>query len=424
MRFCRILFPIIWVSMLLAGCDRENSTSVLSPASKPSTSLLPHGVDSIRGAWGGTLTGLAPWNLQLNLYFNELTPDPNEPNNSAIAVAAGFISLSEPQKKKRADAPLFPMSARFEDAGNSQLSVSLLGNIVNPSGEVEIIKLTGTIELHGSSTVDDFILQGVWHLQGKNGTWEAHHLDRRRVNAPAIDLDDPTIDFFFEVDAYCAKQVGEETSKVLLLEVYTNVVSTSVLVDLSEGGSVIVSPSTDVFSPNVDFVTLFRFVESFLKEPEAGGTYTFRALDATGQPIPGVTDIDVYIGGNEPEAPSSVMASFSPNEGIQVTWDPVMLIPGAFEPASGIGFYQIELSGLFGANDIASSPFLIPWNDLGANMFGIPLMDFPDGTYGFDVIAFSVAPEGSEGHGLECQTRDGREGVHFEKNGTAIIIEP
>ena len=380
--------------------------------------VTPSGVDIIRGAWGGTLTGLAEEALQLNLYFNEFTPDPNDPDNPTVAVAAGYITLTDPQKQKRAKAPQLPMSAHYVDMGDGQFDLSLLGG-VNLSGSTLIIKLTGTVETFGSSVVDDHVANGMWRTSDGSGTWEIRHLDRRRINAPAVDLEDPTIDLYFSIDTYCVKT---ETSKGLLLEVHSNVVSTSVRVELPGGGSLIVPPNTDIFSPEVDFVTTFRFVQSYSMEPVVG-MYTFYALDATGQPIPGVSGTDVYVGGNEPGAPTKVTALFSSGEGIYVTWDPVDVIPGAFDPGIGIGFYQIELSGLFGANGIRTPGFLIPWEyPLEPNMFGIPLSEFHDGDYSFDVIAFSVAPEGSEGHGLECQTRDTREAVQFEKAGTEITI--
>lgn len=410
-------FSVMSILLLLVSCGKERPANIFSPASKISNPTAPKGVDLMRGAWEGTLTGLSGEALQLNLYFNEFTPDPNDPNNTAVAVAAGYITLTEPQKQKRAKAPMLPMSARYVDMGDGEFNLSLLGN-VSLSDLTFIIKLTGAIKTSGSSVIDDHTADGVWRSSEGSGTWEAHHLDRRKVNAHPVDMEDPTNDLYFRTDTYCVK---DETSKGLLLSIVTNVVSTSVLTELPEGESVIVPPYTDIFSPQIDFITTFRFIQHYPMEPTIG-TYTYYALDATGQRIPGVSNTDFYVGGNEPDAPTNVEAYFTPGEGIYVSWNPVDVIPGAFDPGNGIGFYQIELSGQFGANFIQTSYFLIPWNSLGPNMYGIPLSEFKDGKYRFDVIAFSVAPEGSGGGGLECQTRDSRETIHFQIIGTEITI--
>jgi hypothetical protein len=161
--------------------------------------------------------------------------------------------------------------------------------------------------------------------------------------------------------------------------------------------------------------------------------YTFTALDILGNPIAGVQNTDMYVAGNEPDPPTNVNATVT-NDGIFVTWDPVAEIPRSFDPDADppLGFYQIELRQvgggeiLFGANGIQSTSHLIPESkaNFGENDFGFSLNELGDGVYSFDVISFSIAPVGSAGRGLECQSRDPAERITFEiDNGIITILE-
>lgn len=218
-----------------------------------------------------------------------------------------------------------------------------------------------------------------------------------------------------------------------LLEAHTNIVFASVRVDIPGAEPVFIPPYTDVFSPNVDFVNVFRYLGSIAGLPINGGLYTFTALDILGDPVAGVINNDVYVGGNEPNPPANVNATVT-NDGILVTWDPVAEIPGSFQPSANppLGFYQIELGKaeggeiLFGANGIHNTFHLIP-NDkanFGANDSGPSLNELGDGIYRFSVISFSVAPSGSTGKGIECQSRDPAESVTFEISNGNISILP
>lgn len=166
--------------------------------------------------------------------------------------------------------------------------------------------------------------------------------------------------------------------------------------------------------------------------PLAGGTYTFTALDAKGTPIPGEVASDVYVGGYEVDPPSNVHAEVVAT-GILVTWDPLLVIPGAFDPSGSpsIGHYHIPLNREGGEKlyswSGSETSHLIPFNrqDLSPSpgVWGLALEEMGDGVYSLNVHAASHAPEGTAGHGIECQVVDPAENIRFVIEGGQVRIE-
>ena len=324
-----------------------------------------------------------------------------------------------------------PMQARYVDLGGGEFDITVVGTLITPQGDSRTIRLTGKIQTFGSGVTDD-IFNGNWHMGNASGPWSAKHLDRRKISAPEINLGD---DLYFRVDVYSALHgpagYPQTRNPYTLLEVYTNIVFANVRVDISGGESVLISPYTDVFSPDVDFINEFRFIGSIAGLAINGGIYTFVALDILGNPIAGVMNTDVYVGGNEPDPPSNVSATVT-SDGIQVTWAPVAEIPGSFQPGASppLGFYQIELGEvgggeiLFGANLIHETSHLIPKSKFNflPNDYGFSLNELGNGIYRFSVISLSIAPNGSVGKGIECQSRDSDESVTFQIEDGIISI--
>jgi len=161
-----------------------------------------------------------------------------------------------------------------------------------------------------------------------------------------------------------------------------------------------------------------RFYGSIQGLPQAGGTYTFAALDADGAPIPGAAASDVYLGGYELNPPPNVQAKVI-EAGILVTWDSLPVIPGAFDPTASppLGFYPLTLDReeggmLYGWNQqdrpLLEMSHLIPFRrqDFGPGDMGLALEEMDDGIYPLKLFAFSVPPEGTAGYGAECGARD------------------
>jgi hypothetical protein len=201
-----------------------------------------------------------------------------------------------------------------------------------------------------------------------------------------------------------------------------------VVVECPNGQSVILPAYGDVYGQER------RFYERIQELPQAGGTYTFSPLDADGAPIPGAVASDVYVGGYEPDPPTHIRAEVV-EDGILVTWEPPPVISGAFDPGGSPprGFYQISLAGedgmSYGWNHVGmplpetSHLISLRRQDFGPGDRGLALEEMEDGIYSLHVDAFSFAPEGTAGRGLECEAHDPAEDIQIVIEGGQIRIE-
>jgi hypothetical protein len=387
-----------------------------------------NGADLVRGAWGGTLSLPDGARRQMNLYFNATT---QEPQNPAYSKASGYFANDDVGGQKRAKAPALPMMASFMKSGEGTFDVVLLATFQIPSGQGSgtiVMKLAGKAALRGSAVTDD-IMEGTWFVKGSKGQtlqgpWSARHLDRRNVNAPTVDLSDPTLrfgaDVYANLEGPAPATSPDQREPWTCLGAGGNIVMDRVRVTRPDGTTVVVPPYTDVFSSRVDWETAFRFSTWLPGLPVAGGRYVFTALDVAGSPIPGVVASDVWVGVEPPDPPTNVWA-YEDAEGIVVKWNTVPDVGSdevgwSFEPASGIGFYQLELSDdglpptmVYGANGISTSSHLIPLDsgDFKEGVdWGFSLNELPPGSYSLRTSVVSFAPEGSAGHGIEYHNAD------------------
>lgn len=400
----KYLFPVVLILALMAGI-----TGVAYAAP-------PHGVDHLRGRWDGTLNGLFGEDQSFTLLLDESQPDPND---AQAALYNGCMAVG-------AEGQYAPVSARVVMLGNEQYDLTLFGTAGG-----SVIKLTGLIEARGASVRDDSA-GGAWQTAQDENEWSAVHHDRRNPKCPAVELGEG---LYFGGDVYSAVGIHPDESRdeETILEGFSNIVSSGMRVTLPNGDALIAPLFTDLFSPTVDFIDTFRFLNSFGGLPVSGGAYSFTLLDVFGQPIPGASTTDVWFA-CAMDAPRNVEAVVDV-DGIHVTWDAVAPASG-FDPSNLIGFYQIELGpeigdGSFGANDIHMPAHLIPAASFGGfsvgspdgNDFGNALEEMSDGTYQFSVISFSQA-FGLGSVGLECQIRANGEQIHFEKSGETITLLP
>jgi len=430
----RIVFLVI--AVLMAVSLIAPSSAVLAKPPAPSNG---NGVDIFRGAWGGVLTTETMGDLHLNLYFNESVADA-EPG---WFKASGYSSLllEKPGKPKRAKTTLLPMMAKYTQIGDTTFSIVILATFPVPTpapGSVSaIFRLEGTAEMFGSGVTDD-IIEGTWLFKMPDGTfvsnsWSVNHLDRRRIKAPTLDLDDPPLDLYFRVDAF-AQLFGPWNIDVLernpgtTVDAYSNIVMDSVRVTFPDGSVQIMTQYSDLFSPEVDWVTYYRFNNIYPGLPVAGGTYVFTALDIIGNPIPGVEATDVWVGVPPPPPPTNTMATWveSPTAGIMASWDPISAIPGSFEPPY-IGCYELEVydanwTEIYAASTGVSS-HLVPNStaDFITNVDrGASLEEMANGTYRLNYQIFTVAPAGSAGKGMEYIARDYAQSWWFEVSGGTV----
>lgn len=375
----------------------------------------PNGVDHLRGRWDGVVEGLFDGNQTFILMLDEFHPDPNDSSatlyNGCMAVGTG--------------AAYAPVSARFVSVGGGNYDMTLFGT----AGGV-VIKLVGTASTNDATVTDD-PASGAWQTAEQTGTWSAYHHDRREPKCPAVQLGDGLY-FFSSVNGVVNINPDESRFEQNILDGSANIVSSGMQVVLPDGSTVVVPFYTDLFSPSVDFISEFRFLEGYSDLPVVGRTYTFTLLDVFGDPIPGTTQTDVWYACTM-DAPRNVSA-FMDMSGMQVTWDAVAPAAG-FDPTNQLGFYQIELypdaggGFVYGSNGILSATHTIPLATFNGNAPGSPdgydlgasLSELPDRSYSFDVISFSEGfNPGSVG--LECQIRHSSERQRFTKEGDAITI--
>jgi hypothetical protein len=237
------------------------------------------------------------------------------------------------------------------------------------------------------------------------------------------------------VDVYCALigPAGDLASRNPQTKFETRVQSLNavkVMVETPSREVVVVPPYGDVYGEERRFLR-----DNIQGLPQAGGTYTFTALDADDTPIPGAVASDVYAGGYEPDPPANVQAEVV-EAGILVTWQPSPAIPGAFDPSRSppSGFYQItlyreEVGMSYGWHHpdrpLPEASHLIPFRhqDFGPGDRGLALEEMDDGVYYLSVDAFSAAPEGTAGHGLECAATDPAENIRIVIEGGEVRIE-
>ena len=315
--------------------------------------------------------------------------------------------------------------------------------IIDPASRYEVETPTGVVAVRGSVMQVYVIEDGTtWIINLEGDIWavaqsvqvqipEGRQCIIRSGQQPEL------IDTYFHTDAYLALHgpatlPPEERDPCVILEIMTNIVMDSVRVELPDGRSVMVPPYTDVFGPRVEWTTLFRFLTCEPGMPIAGGEYIFTALDATGEPIPGARNTDIWVGVEPPDPPTNVRAEVI-EDGILVSWDESPIIPGSFEPAAEpqLGFYLLWISrvetgeSVYGTNLMSVSSHLIPQdkaNFIEGEEQGLSLSEMGDGAYWFSVSVHSMAPEGSLGKGFEYNNSDPGQNIIFTIQEGEITI--
>ena len=389
-----------------------------------------NGVDDLRGRWEFVASDLAPEPLPFDIFIVDLELDPDsQAGNDYLAVGC----MGSPGVDT-----LTPLALRATDLGGGVYELNLLSTAVPPPdmGEPYVIQFLGTVTAYGQGVPDDVAEGQVRTEFLEGGAWAGTHHDRRRPHCPPIDeIPPPGLDF--HGDVYSRRQYEGDflTEPSTILEGHTNIVSSGMRVERPDGSVVDVPFYTDIFSPDVDFISEFRYLEGYAGDPLSGGVYTFTLLDALGDPIAGTSRTDVWMGCLT-DVPRNYVADVTPGLDIDLSWDAVSSVPG-FDPANGIGFYQIgvwpwgfEADTYYGANGIANSTHVIPWASFGGDAPGSPdgydygdaLSELDDGDYQVSVEAFSLPAPGNPGSGLECAVWDHAAWLYFAKTATSIDL--
>lgn len=385
-----------------------------------------NGVDDLRGQWIFNWVpddGSQP--PVLKLYINDIGPGAEE--NAYLA--SGCMRSPE-------SGALMPLSLlAVYNPDENMYDLTIYSTIV-PAPEAGqppyIIRFDGLAVINGAGVADDSAA-GTYISSPNQGSWDGRHHDRRRFKCPAVDMGDQRID----ADVYAHRNLAgtPPDDYVMVLEGRGITIVSSALRATAPDGQVFDVPFyTDMFSPSVDFINEFRFVNGYPGAPISGQPYQFVLLDVLGQPIAGTESQDIWIQCYD-QAPSQLTAAPVPAiaEDVTISWTGVPTVPGEFEPGV-IGFYQMGLwpqegqAGEFGANWIGSTQHVIPWlpftpGSLGTpdgNDHGVSLSEFGDGLFHFNIGAFYEPNPASGGHGLECAVFDSREDLEMVKSGDVV----
>jgi hypothetical protein len=397
----------------------------------PGTVLAQNGVDDLRGRWDFYVDGLGQDFDNFIVYIDDI-----KYSQDVGAFLANGCMKSPSQM-------LSPLALKAEYRGNGSYNVSITSTVI-PSGDGNpfVIQFFGPFYTFGPGVPDDIAGGDDSRIRTEfidGGMWTAMHHDREKKSCPAVEI--PPLSFSVDVRAQQNLRGGQAELIKTILEAQTDIASSGALVEKPDGTKVTLPPYTDIFSPDVDFVSKFRYTIPFDQadnvNPIAGQPYFFTLLDVLGNPIPGSLKTDTWTGCFI-SAPRNFVANISSNNDIDIEWDEVPKVDG-FDPANGVGFYQIEIGGwnpwspdIYGSNLIKSTTHIVPWNDFippspgypdGYDL-GVGLSKFPDDrTYGIRIEAFSRPPIGSGGQNHECVIVDFDENIYFQKtvNGISLI---
>jgi len=316
--------------------------------------------------------------------------------------------------------------------------------VIDRASRYEVETPTGVVAVRGSAMQVYVIEDGTtWAVNLEGDIWAAAQGVEIQIPEGGQCIVRPgqppeLLELYFETDAYLgldgpATLLPEERNPCVFLAVVTNMVMDSIRVDLPDGGAVIVPAVTDVSSPGVDWTTLFRFSTCELGMPVAGAEYVFTGFDVAGQPIPGATDTDIWVGVDAPDPPTNVGAHVT-EEGILVSWDESPIIHSSFEPTAEppLGFYHLWVNRVetgdtvYGASLVSASYHLIPSDEAdlieGAD-WGFSLGELEGGAYSIGAAVSSMAPAASLGRGFEYNSSDIDEYIIFAIERGEIIIQ-
>ncbi len=292
-----------------------------------------------------------------------------------------------------------------------------------------VVRLEGTLSTNRSGLSDDDAGGNVT-TEFSTGEWHAVHRESKVFECPGVGYED-----YIQADVRMQKDLAYNPPREgLMFEIYTPIVSSALQVTAPDGSIEVIEEYTDIFSPNVDFMAMFRFLHFYEGDlPVVGKPYTFVLLDLLGDIIPGTESQDVFWRCNQ-DAPRNIRAVGTYGSDIELTWDAVPVIPGEFEPKfqnpdSGSHVpYQVNVYPAFENNNsrLGSLTNLnnhaLPWDEFEPGSgghpegsdFGQPLGTFVPGLYVISLESWNMPIANQGGFNHDCEVTDSSENLFME----------
>ncbi len=396
---------------------------MLKPGQKAQPPSDLYGVWEVNGAFleAGVET-------RLLLHIVLLEPAPDQPNTY---LGTGCMQTE-------ASGGQAPLSLQAEyDADTGSYTLNMLSTLIASEleGGAAVIRLVGAAEM-GSGGIRNDRLSGTAYTAAGEVAWHGEHSTHDIVLCPP-GLDS-ALSFLGEFGLH-RDLAYIPPFDVTNFHGETNIVSFQMLAEAPEGTAYLADFHTDIFSPDVNFIDLFRFDTHLVGTALPGQAYHFTLLDVLGQPVPGAADDDTFRRCDQGAATNLRAGVSGWRIYLELTWDAPEIIPGYFDPENGYGSYQLVLehtpwreSGmLYGAETITTLHHA-PWNSFepGAagspdgNDYGISLSELEDGQYILFVGTFSYyePPEGESGY--DCRVQDSRHALFINKQENEIAVQP
>ena len=419
-----VIILLLLALLLCRGCSgsTDRPPTDVGPTGRSSAELSPSALTSpvtadLVGRWEGSSAVLGDFSIIIERMAP--VPDADETSN----YVSGYIVFGVDPSSD----PVAPLSGTANSTEQGLYEFQIWSTNLKPpddeQDQAQPILFTGSLSTREG--------EGGWESGEESGDWQVEHQAEENPDSPTFDLETSGLRIDFDVmgSIQTTEQNGTVAGQQTQMDVFTNIAASTIVVQLPDGSEITLNQGTDIFSPEVDFVSEFRFAANVGELP-GEGQYIFKFLDPLGEPLEGIEGVDVW-NGCEALAPLNVRGPVRDN-GILASWSPV---PG-FDPSDPEGFYQIELgieSGegkSYGSNHIQQTSHLLPFASFVPGTvgspdgldFGIGLGELADGSLSFVIMVYFPSNKVAGGIGNKCQVSAMDEIVSVEKTGDSFEI--
>ena len=414
--------------LLVGGCTGDgDSAGDETPTTLPASSTVVAGEDgeaALEGTWHFSVPGLEASGGEIELRLDPLRPG----GESGSWVGTGCMG----GRDDRLMAPA-AVSVTRRESGTFDIAVTATLELDADGEGMSVVQFAGTIDLHGLGIEDDTAggPDSLVRLPGREpAAWTAAHASLEREKCPPVDPEGSGLYATYNLAAHFDVSDGTQLESTSL-GTETNIVSTGVLITLPGSGTLLLEPDTDIFTPWVDFIDMFRFHSDLEGRPVAGEPYRFVLVDVFGEPIEGSEGVDIWER-CDLQPPTGLTLEALDDGSLRVSWVPSPDVFG-FDPQAGIGIYQLLVLSpagemLLGA-ETDETEHVLPWEDFGGEAPGVPsgisygsgLEHLEDGTYLIGVGAHAN-DEDRRYASTACRVENHDEGIFFTKDGEGITV--